>query len=57
MMLCFGMIEPRAAVAEDGKTLIVQKQCSMVITGDHRFADAGSYLKFYRCMEGYIADP
>jgi hypothetical protein len=29
----------------------------MVITGDHRFADAGSYLKFYRCMEGYIGDP
>lgn len=57
LLMCVGKIMDRPAVAEDGKTIIVRKECSMVITGDHRFADAGGYLQFYRCFDGYVNDP
>ena len=57
MMVCTGKMRNEPAVAEDGKTFIVQKQMSMVITGDHRYADAGSYLPFYKCLHGYLDDP
>lgn len=30
---------------------------TMVITGDHRYADAAGYLCFYKCFDGYMADP
>lgn len=29
----------------------------MVLTGDHRYADAASYLNFYKCFHGYLKDP
>jgi hypothetical protein len=57
MLVCTGKIRNEPAVAEDGKTFIVQKQMTMVITGDHRYADAAGYLCFYKCFDGYMADP
>jgi len=44
MLMCVGKIQMRPAVAEDGVTIIARKECSMVITGDHRYADAAGYL-------------
>jgi hypothetical protein len=29
----------------------------IVITGDHRYADAAGYLCFYKCFDGYMNDP
>jgi len=57
MLLCIGKVEPRAAVRPDGETLYVRKECSLVITGDHRYSDAAGYLQFYRCFQGYVEDP
>jgi len=57
MLVCIGKVRNEPAVAEDGKTFIVQKQMTMVITGDHRYADAATYLCFYKCFDGYLADP
>jgi len=57
MVICTGKIRNEAAVAEDGKTIFVRKEMTMVITGDHRYADAGSYLCFYKCFDGYMEDP
>jgi pyruvate/2-oxoglutarate dehydrogenase complex dihydrolipoamide acyltransferase (E2) component len=57
MMICTGKVRNEPAVAEDGKTFIVQKQMQIVITGDHRYADAAGYLCFYKCFDGYMNDP
>ena len=54
MVICTGKVRNEAAVAEDGKTIFVRKEMTMVITGDHRYADAAGYLCFYKCFDGYI---
>ena len=37
------LVDVGATVAEDGKTIFVRKEMTMVITGDHRYADAIVY--------------